>query len=102
MLLLTMRALHFALLAQYREWLLVVRNNKWSAWCEPHIRLLNVELFAATPASLALPNSDRKGFHRHDGARHDWCAMPAASHLAGAMLGPEDVDHLRSFVAILQ
>ena len=44
---------------------------------------------------------DGEGLHRHDRAGHDRRAVAAARHLTGAVLGPEGVDDLRAFVAVV-
>ena len=45
--------------------------------------------------------SDADAFHRHHWTSHDWCAVAAPSHLARPVLGPEGVNNLRTFVAVI-
>jgi hypothetical protein len=56
---------------------------------------------AAALAAAMFPMLDGERLHRHHRAGHDRRAMAAARHLTRAVLGPEGVDDLRAFVAVV-
>ena len=80
--------------------LLAGRNKQRYIGSHSCFGLFDVEFVAARRAGV-LPVFDAQRFHSHYRAGHDWRPVAAASHLTGAMLGPEGVDDFRPLVGVV-
>ena len=90
-----------ALLVEDREGPPSLREDQRHPGRHSRVVLFDVELLATRAAAVVLPRLHRDRLHGHHRAGHHRRAVPAAGHLAGPVLCPEDVDDLRPLVAVV-
>src|SRR5437870_5481155 len=94
-------ASHAAFPIQHCKWFFCVSNDHRDPRCQTRFSFLDIKTLVTLLTMLTLPDLDRERLHRHNRTGHNWSAVTATRDQARPVLHPENVDDLRTLVAIV-